>query len=564
MARKGESGKAIGVALVGSFIGGTFSFIMLLCCAPILAKAALKFGPAEYFAVSLLGLSTIAAVVGDSTVKGLLSAAVGLAMGTVGLDVIMGSPRFTFGRIELVSGFDVLVVMIGCFAVPQLLHDVICPSRIKVDSDTSIKGMLPSLSFLKAQTVNFLRSSVIGTWVGLLPGAGGSIASLLSYDQAKKASKYPENFGTGVPDGVVASETANNAVIGGSLIPMLTLGIPGDTPAAVLLAAFTLHGMQAGPLLYKQNPEMVNLILGSLFVSNILMILIALLGAKYIVRTLEFPKEYLIPIIIVMCIIGTYATNQRSFDIVIMLAVGLLGFVMERYGFPVSPLVLGVVLGPLLEKNFRRAVQVSNSGIWGIISRPITAVVLALVAVNFCRPLFSFLFKCWKRRSMTVLSDVTFEEDTGEKRTFKINRIAGACVIAGGMLYYYWASLLGSAVMKETAYGPDFYPKILAAIIVLLGVMLLVMKPQKKDRIMDEKINKRILFIAAAALVIYPFLILKLGFVVSGILFLSLSFMFLGKIKWFKAALVSMITIAALSFVFEKIFIIILPHGMIL
>lgn len=575
MAKKGQSGQAIGLSLIGSFIGGTVSFVLLSTIAPLLAKVALKFGPAEYFALALLGLSTIAAVVGNSIGKGLLSALLGLALGTVGLDVIMGMPRFTLGRLELLSGFDVIVVMIGVFAIPQIIRDIINPSSIKVTASAKFKDMLPSLSYLKSQIINFIRSSLIGTWIGLLPGAGGSIASLLSYDQAKKASKYPEEFGKGCPDGLVASETANNAVIGGSLIPMLTLGIPGDTPAAVLLAAFTLHGLQAGPLLFTQNLDIVHLVLGSLFISNILMILVASIGAKYIIKTLEVKRGYLAPAIVVMCIIGSYAANQRPFDIIIMLGLGVLGFFFEYVSIPMSPLVLGVILGPLIEKNLRRSIQVSNTGFIGIITRPLTAIILLLVLFNFLKPLISMVIKKNKEKKTiqkTVNKDnvlkVDIQSEFIRKQKNVTNRLLGVGFVVLGVIYFIAANRLKGTVMGDGGvYGPGFYPKLLAIGISFFGIVIMFEKPKSIDNTGHFTFNINKLILTVAILIIYPISMYVVGFLISSLLFLSLSVIYLEHLKTkreiLKALVFTFVFVAIIYFVFERLFMIVLPSGML-
>ena len=567
LARKGKAAQTIGTALIASFIGGTFSFIMLGSCAPLLANVALKFGPAEYFAVSLLGLSTIAAVLGDSTLKGLVAAVLGLIMGTIGMDVIMGTPRFTGGNLQLMSGFDFMAVLIGVFAIPQVLMDIANTATVNITSETKTREMFPDVRDLLRRWGNFLRSCIIGTWIGLLPGAGGSIASLLSYDQAKRASSHPETFGKGEIDGVIASETANNAVIGGSFIPMLTLGIPGDTAAAVMLAALTLHGLQVGPLLFKENPEVISEILASLYISNILMIIIAFFGARYIVRALRIPKHYLLPAIVVMCVVGSYAASQRSFDIFVMMGMGLIGFLIERYGFPVPPLVLGLILGPLLEKNLRLAIQVSNDGLWGIVSRPLTAVVLLVVVVNFCVP----LIRTWlrSRRPATAATGAAQAGDSPllDPGMLKVNRILGIGIIflAGG--YYVAATFLPVTVLESPTYGPSFYPKVLAGCLALLGLLVFLFPKQKGDTITDWNMDFSRLVVKTGLLILYPICAVTVGFYVSTVLYLLGCFIYFGsfsKQKYWKCLIISIASTILVWFIFERLLEVILPSGMLL
>ncbi len=565
LARKGRAAQTIGIALVASFIGGTFSFVMLGCFAPLLAMAALQFGPAEYFAVSLLGLSTIAAVLGDSTLKGLVSATLGLALGTIGMDVIMGTPRFTAGSLHLMSGFDFMAVLIGVFAIPQILADIANSSAVSAVSETKVRDMFPRPGELLGKWGNFLRSSIIGTWIGLLPGAGGSIASLLSYDQAKKASKHPENFGKGEIDGVIASETANNAVIGGSLIPMLTLGIPGDTAAAVLLAALTLHGLQVGPLLFKENPEVISEILASLYVSNIMMIFIAFFGARYIVKALKIPKCYLLPAIVVMCVVGSYAANQRQFDIFVMMGTGLAGFLIERYGFPVPPLILGLILGPLLEKNLRRAIQVSNEGVWGIISRPLTAVILLVVVLNFCLPLIRAGLK-QRRAGVGAAGPDADGGSPPDPRMRRANRILGAGIVALAAGYYLAASFLPVTVLESPTYGPSFYPRMLALCLGFLGLLVALFPHQKGDRVTDWQMDRTRLAVKAVLMVLYPVLAVTLGFYASTALYLAACFIYFGGLpgnQYWKGFSIAAAGAGMIWVVFEWLLEVLLPGGLL-
>ena len=566
LARKGKAAQTIGTALVASFIGGSFSFIMLGCFAPLLANVALKFGPAEYFAFSLLGLSTIAAVLGDSTLKGLTSATFGLILGTIGMDVIMGIPRFTGGSLNLMSGIDFMAVLIGVFAIPQILMDIANTSAVTITTETKTRDMFPDIRDLFRRWGNFLRSSIIGTWIGLLPGAGGSIASLLSYDQAKRASSHPETFGKGDIDGIIASETANNAVIGGAFIPMLTLGIPGDTPAAVMLAALTLHGLQVGPLLFKENPEVINNILASLYISNILMIIVAFFGARYIVRALRIPKHYLLPAIVVMCVVGSFAANQRSFDIFVMMGLGLIGFLVERYGFPVSPLILGLILGPLLERNLRQAIQVSNEGVWGIVSRPLTAVVLLVVVINFCVP----LIRSWlrNRRAATSTGELEREDEKIlDPSMLRTNRFMGIGVVLMAAGYFIAASLLPTTVLESPTYGPSFYPKVLAGCLALLGLLIFFFPKQKGDTITDWNMDVKRLTVMIGLLILYTMSVVTIGFYMSTLLFLVVCFIYFGKFsrqQYWKCLAFAVAATVFIWFVFEYLLEVLLPHGILL
>lgn len=398
MARNGYALKALGTGILSSFIGGTISFIILILISPQLAKLALKFGPHEYFAVGLLGMSTIAGISSGSTLKGLISACLGLFLSTVGLDVITGQERYTFGLLELTGGIDFVAALIGLFAISQVLADI---SNIieqhNVTQNTGSGKMFPTFEELKRNFVNIIRSSFIGTWIGVLPGAGGSIASMIAYDQAKRASHEPDKFGTGYIDGVIASETANNAVIGGALIPLLTLGIPGDTPAAILLAALTLHGIQPGPMLPRINPEVLNYVFISLFIANFMMIIVALAFMKYLVKIISIPKYILLPLIVILCVVGTYSINNRFLDVVIMIMFGFVGFALERESYSTAPIVLGLILGPIIEGEFRRAVTITNGDLSSFITRPVSALVLVFTFAMFVMPLIRKYYSSKRR-----------------------------------------------------------------------------------------------------------------------------------------------------------------------
>ncbi len=558
LARKGLAGKAIGTGLIASFIGGSFSFICLTIAAPLLARFALKFGPHEYFAVSLLGLSTIASVAGKSMIKGLIACLIGLLAATVGLDRVVGVPRFTFGWVELTSGFDVLVILIGFFAIPQILRDIRYSQSIS--GEVRVERIIPPLKEVLPSWFNFLRSAIIGTWIGLLPGAGGSIASLLAYDQARRASKEPEKFGTGVLDGVIASETANNAVIGGSIIPLLTLGIPGDTPAAVMLAALMIHGLQPGPMLFKTNPDSIYSILLSLYVSNIFMIVIALIGARYIVRVLKVKKNLLLPLIVVMCFVGAYAINQRMFDVWVMIIAGLLGYVMESHGFPVGPAVLGVVLGPIIEVNLRRAIVVSDTGFIEFFTRPISGIVLLLVILNFLWPFIQ------NRRAQARIGVV--KKVVKENVKMLQNRLVGIGFVGLGVLIFYLSSAIPQTSIEATAYGPSFYPRILAVCGAALGVLLIIF-PRQGDSIETDTSVENYKGFRTAILLLLAYVVLtpRTGFVITTILYLLLSFYKLGPASrtpvLVKYLVFAFIAAMAIWYIFEKFFMVFLPHGLL-
>ena len=386
MAKKGEAAKALGTGVVFSFIGGLFSFLILIFVAPSLAKITLKFSAVEYFGVCIFALSMIVALAGDNMLKGLLSGFLGLALSCVGMAPIDGAKRFTFGLNELSSGFDVLPTLIGIFAVTEVLayaESVIRSSKTTmIKQDTRIKGFGFTKAEFFSQKWNALRSAAIGTGIGILPGIGGSVAGIMSYVAAKKSSKYPEKFGTGIMDGVVASETANNAVIGGALIPLLTLGIPGDGVTAMLLGAFMIHGLTPGPLLFKTNGPLVYSIFAACIVANVVMLLLELFGMRIFVKLLSIPKYILLPAVLVLCTIGAFAANNRMFDAQTILFFGVLGYLMSKAKLPVAPFILSFILGDLVETNLRRGLQFTDGSFLAFFKSPIAAVFM-IIAIGF-------------------------------------------------------------------------------------------------------------------------------------------------------------------------------------
>ncbi len=384
MAAKGEAGKALGVGIVFSFVGGMLSLLALVFIAPALASVALKFSTFEYFSISIFSLTLIGSLSGDNIWKGLISGFLGVFLSCVGMAPLDGLPRFTFGTTELSAGFDILPVLVGLFAVAELF--IMAEEKFKQTAfkplDYHLKGFGFTFTEFKSQKWNALRSGVLGTAIGILPGIGGSVACILSYIAAKKSSKYPEKFGTGIIDGIVASETSNNAVTGGALIPLLTLGIPGDATTAMLLGALTLHGIQPGPLLFKTSGEFVYGIFAALLIANIMMIIVEFAGLRIFVKLLNIPKMILMPIIIVLCVVGAFGLNNRVFDIVAIMIFGIIGYILQKYKVPSAPFILGFILGPIIETNFRRSLQFSNMSAAPFFTNPVSGVFLVFTFIS--------------------------------------------------------------------------------------------------------------------------------------------------------------------------------------
>lgn len=380
LAAKGQAGKALGVGIFFSFLGTIFGILVLMCISPLLAKIALKFSFYEYFAVGVFSMTMMASLISGSVVKGLASGAIGLLFAMVGAAPIDGLPRLTFGFHALDGGFDILPVLIGLFAISEIIKAAKerNAAKMAVMQNFKIKGFGFSFQEFVSQIGNFFRSAVIGTSIGILPGIGGGTSNILAYTAAKNASKTPEKFGTGIIDGIVASESANNATVGGALVPLLCLGIPGDTATALLLGGLTIHGLNPGPLLFDTEAELVYGIFAICVIANLFMLIMEYGGIKIFARVLTVPKYILMPIILVLCVVGAYGLNNRLFDVWAILVFGILAYILEKFHFPLTPIILGFILGPMIETNLRRGLIASQGSYLPFVTSPISAAFLAV------------------------------------------------------------------------------------------------------------------------------------------------------------------------------------------
>lgn len=388
MAKKGLAGKALGGATVASFLGGMISLAFLVLLSPQVARFALFFGPPEYFALAVFGLTIIAAVSGKELLKGLAVAVLGFALSLVGLDSMTGVPRFTFGSIYLMDGISLVPALIGLYAFAQVFSDVESLDVFKQIHLLGLKGIkfreiLLSPREIASNLRTVLESALIGTGIGAFPGTGASIAVFLAYFRAKR--KRPD-LGSGVLTGVMAPESANNAVTGGALIPTLALGIPGDSSTAVMLSALIVMGVQPGPLLFRDHIEVVHMIFISLLLANMAMMIFQLIGIRFFVKALAIPPQLLMPLVVVFSTLGCFALQERISDVLIALAFGLGGYVMEKGGFPKAPLLLGLILGPIAEPQFRRSMVLFQGDWTQFFSRPISLALFALTAVALLSP----------------------------------------------------------------------------------------------------------------------------------------------------------------------------------
>jgi putative tricarboxylic transport membrane protein len=385
LAQKGLAGKALGMACVSSGVGGLFSVVILILLAPFLAGIAIQFGPPEYFALSVFGLSMISSLGEKSTLKNLIGGTIGVFLSCVGMDEISGFTRYDFGITYLMDGISFIPVMIGLFAAAEVFRQAEGGIR-KVVIDKKIIGLLPSWEDIKEVKATLLRSSLIGTFIGILPAEGGTVASFIGYNEAKRFSKHPEQFGTGILDGVAGPETANNAATGGAMVPTLALGIPGSATTAVILGALLVQGLRPGPLLFVQHPRVVYAVFAGMIAANLIFLVLGLSGAKLFAQIIRIPNYVLNPIILVLCIVGSYALNNNIADVWIMLISGAIGYKMREHGFSAAPIVLGLVLGQLIEISLRRSLIVFENNPFIFFTRPYSAVFLGLTVLGLLSP----------------------------------------------------------------------------------------------------------------------------------------------------------------------------------
>ncbi|YCO02533.1 tripartite tricarboxylate transporter permease [Vibrio sp. VNB-15] len=380
LAAKGQAARALSISAVASFVGGLLSTIVLIAISPLLANFALRFNAPEYFALALFGLTIIVSVSSQNILKGLLAGTIGLLVSTIGLDPISSVPRFTFDVMDLYSGINVIPVLIGLFALSEAINQIEKILKEKQSEVPTFDRKLLSKKDLKAILPTATKSGLIGTAIGSVPGAGADVSAFVCYNEAKRSAKKPEEFGKGSLQGLAAAESGNNGVTGGSLVPLLTLGVPGDAVAAVLLGALIVQGLTPGPLLFAQSPEVVYGVFSSMLVANIVMLLVGLLGIRFFCRIIEVPKMLMIPIIIFLSVVGAYAINNSMFDVGIAIAFGLLGFVLGKMDIPSSPILLAIILGPMAETNLRKALLMYDNSWSFLYERPI-ALAFVLLAI---------------------------------------------------------------------------------------------------------------------------------------------------------------------------------------
>ena len=395
MARQGRAGAALGISAMGSFIAGTLGVLGLSLLAPPLAAFALKFGPAEYFALIILGLVMAIYLSEGSVLKGLMMAATGLVLGMIGLDPVQGAERFTFGLPKLTDGFDFVVVAMGLFGVTEVLSNVEAP-EVRDIFQTALKGLLPTREDWRQCWASVVRGSFLGFFIGILPGGGAIISSFMAYAVEKRVSKHPERFGQGAIEGVAAPESANNAAASSSFIPLLTLGIPGNASIAMIFVALMIHGIRPGPLLLQEHPDLFWGVVASMYIGNAMLLALNLPLIGMWVRLLKVPYNYLAAGVLIFCIIGAYSVNNSAFDVGTVVVFGAIGYLLRKGGFPAAPLVLAMILGPHLERTLQQSLIGSGGDPRVFVQSPISAILMLVTAGLVLSPAIRWLWQNYR------------------------------------------------------------------------------------------------------------------------------------------------------------------------
>jgi putative tricarboxylic transport membrane protein len=398
MARQGRAGPALGISAIGSFIAGTVSIFGIALLAPSLAEFALSFGSPEYFALLLLGLIMAVYLSEDSVLKGLVMCVMGLLIGTIGLDPVLAAPRFTFGISELLDGLDFVVVVMGLFGIAEILCNLESNDGREVFK-TAIKGILPNLEDWKRSWACIIRSSFIGFFIGVLPGGGGIMSSFAAYLLEKKVSKTPEEFGKGAIEGVAAPESANNAASTSSFIPLLTLGVPGNSTIAMIYVALMIHGIRPGPMLIQQHGDLFWSLIASMYIGNAMLLALNLPLIGLWVRLLTVPYRYLAIVITMVCVAGAYSVNNSVFDIGIMVLFGVFGYLLRKGNYPVAPLILSIILCPMIEGSLQQSLIASGGDIFVFFHRPISVTLLAVSVLLMLTPLVKLLWRQYRMQA---------------------------------------------------------------------------------------------------------------------------------------------------------------------
>ncbi len=399
LAKQGKPGKALFTSNLASFIGGTIGIIILTIIGPGLARFGLKFGPVEMASLLMVAMTSLGWLLGGNPVKGLVSTMIGILLATIGFDIVVGTPRYNFGSLHLMGGISFIPLVIGTFGFSQVLEMMEMRENTTEfeQKKLSLKDSTLTFSEFKRILGPSFRSSILGTFIGVLPGAGATTGSFLGYMMEKKVGKQKDKLGSGVIEGVAAAEAANNSAAAGAFAPLLSLGVPGSGTGAVLLGGLLMYGLTPGPLLFQNEPEFTWGLIASLYVANIITLVVALAIIPSLIRILKVPAKVMIPIITVVCIMGSYSASNSLYGVGLMIASGILGFVMKKSGYPIAPLLLAFVLAPTLERDFRRSFLISDGSPWIFFQKPISAVLMAFLLLTVCSPIIRAVFGKYKK-----------------------------------------------------------------------------------------------------------------------------------------------------------------------
>lgn len=564
MAKQGRAGEALGLGIFASFFGGIIGGIVMVLFIKPVSEFGLLFGPWELFGLIFFSLTLIASLGGRSFFKGMASGFLGLVMAMVGTDNTGGLVRFTFDVPELIAGFSLLPVLVGLFALPSLLAGMQTPKKLTVKSEFHDHEVrIPYRKVfqqLRKNWLNLIRSSLFGSFVGALPGEGGSVANFLAYDQAKRYSKTPEQFGKGCPDGVVASESGNNACAGGGLIPTLALGIPGTAADAVLLGVLMVHSIPPGPALFKDSAMLVYGLFVVYFVAHFFMIAIQLgAGSRLFLRLTQCPQWGMIPIVLLMCAIGCFALNNQTFDIWLFVLLGVVGFIMDRAGYPLAPVVIGLLLGGMCEENLRQAFSIDSD--WTLFfTRPISGFFMALTAL-------SIVYCAWQYQKSKKQNALEAQQESKEMVQISVKFSAFLVLLAVG---FYFGSLELPGASRWDPIGSRLIPQIMIVGLGLFALAALVMSwMQLRQKSADEHVTPFFVRYRREAIVfimlfIWVYLISIIGFYPSALLFLISTIWYLRGGKMTVSTIVApVVTLAVIYGVFTLFLRLQLPEGIL-
>jgi putative tricarboxylic transport membrane protein len=555
MARQGRAGPALGISAFGSFIAGTFSIIMIMIVAPPLAEAALKFGYPEFFGLILLGITMVSYLARGSKIKALMVAALGMMVATIGQDLVKGTERFSYGALTLMDGVGLVPVIMGIFGIPEILENIEISLKQEVFK-TKVKGLLPNRQDWKESGWPICRGTVIGFFLGLLPGVGAMIPTFISYAVEKRLSKTPEKFGTGTIAGVAAPEAANNAGVGGSLIPLLTLGIPPTAIMALLMGALMMQGVQVGPLLIKEHPEVFWGLIASMYVGNGMLLLLNLPLIGLWIRVLAIPYRILFPLIILFTIVGSYSIAGNKYDILIMLIMGALGYLMRKFDFEATPFIFAFILGPMFEEKFRQSLLYSSGSFLVFVQRPISAVFVVAAFLLLVSPLVG----CLLRRR-----EVPFAK---EKKTSRLPRrydLWSATVLLALALAYMWqAGELGIGTPRNPS--PGFFPFIIGlalCLLCLIEVYAAFVRVQSGESFpglwRGLRWHKTLLILGSVGA--YTFLLEPVGYLLTTLVLMAFLFKGIEPQKWWVAVMGAVLSSAVTYILFRILLQVQLPRG---